>query len=138
MYGERVQREFAGECVSASAMPGVTRMRAPNFSNSGAAAISLAASRGARRIVMVGYDCQRTGGATHHHGDHPRPLSNAKSMPLWAGRFRDAARHLAQLRVEVINASRVTALTCFKRSTLEDALAADRLHDPARQHRSAA
>lgn len=119
-------------------MPGVQRMRAPSFCNSGAAALSLAASRGARRIVMLGYDCQRTGGKTHHHGDHPRPLSNAKSLPLWAGRFRDAARHLAQLGAEVINASRVTALTCFKRDTLESALAVDRLHNAARKHRSAA
>jgi hypothetical protein len=78
VHGEEVRRDFAGLCYSLARVPGVRRGRFPAFENSGCGALALAASRGARRIVMLGYDCQRTGGKTHSHGDHPPTLGNAK------------------------------------------------------------
>lgn len=90
------------------------------YGNSGAAAINLAAHLGAKRIILLGYDCQKTGGKTHWHGDHPHGLGNAGMIDRWAGRFAELARDLGG--VAVFNATRETALTCFPRVTLEDAL----------------
>lgn len=107
--------------------PGVIRYPVPLFANSGCGAVAFAASRGAERIVLIGYDCQKTGGKVHHHGDHPPNLGNAKSMSQWFVRFRKLAETMSRAKVNVINASRETALTCFPRMDLEAALA-DRDH----------
>lgn len=117
---------FAGErvCIHAvSGMP-VTKLQRPDFKhfgNSGTGAVSLAALAGAARVVLLGYDCQRTGGKAHWHGDHPKGLGNAASMPQWLKKFENAARALRG--VEIINCSRATALTCWPRGELSGALA---------------
>lgn len=90
------------------------------FGNSGAGAVSLAGLAGARRVLMLGYDCQRTGGKVHWHGDHPKGLGNAGAMPKWPQQF--AKLKAAMAGVEIINCSRETALTCFPRASLEDSL----------------
>lgn len=92
----------------------------PTCGNSGAASMMLAYYAGARRIIMLGYDCQHTGGAKHWHGDHPPKLGNANRPEMWAKGFAKVAHDLAG--VEIINASRVTALDMFQRMTLEEAL----------------
>jgi hypothetical protein len=138
VYGDRARAEFEGELVCPQAIAGATRSRSMHFANSGAGALSLAAYRGARRIIGIGFDCQRTGGKTHHHGDHPKGLSNGGTMQHWPARFAAAAKHLAGIGVDVVNASRVSALTCFRRATLEECLGIDDLHLCAREHRSAA
>lgn len=123
VYGAEVLATFRGLRFSASAQHGLAKASPfMTFKNSGAAAIALSAWMGARRIVLAGYDCQRTGGKTHSHGDHPPSLGNAMSMPKWGGRFDDCARQMRKFGVEIINASRATALTCFPRGTLEDQL----------------
>lgn len=94
------------------------------FRNSGAAAISLAALARAQRVVMLGYDCQHTGGKTHWHGDHPAGLGNAGSVPKWPAMFQQVKHYAKQRGCEVVNASRATALTCFPRVELEDVLPA--------------
>ena len=94
-----------------------------SFRNSGAAAISLAAFAGAERAILLGYDCQKTGGQTHWHGDHPPTLGNAGTMPNWAERIEGAGKYAASRGCEVVNATRETALTCFRRVELEEALA---------------
>ncbi len=91
------------------------------YGNSGAGAISLACFAGARRVLMLGYDCQRTGGKAHWHGDHPKGLGNAGSINKWPGQF--AKLKAAMAGVEIINCSRETALRCFPRARLEDCLA---------------
>lgn len=88
--------------------------------NSGVGAIALAAQWGARRIILLGYDGQHTGGKKHWHGDHPSHLGNAGSVHLWQQKFAALAKNLT---VEVINATRETALTCWSRMDLESALA---------------
>lgn len=92
------------------------------YGNSGAGAMALAGLAGARRIVMLGYDCQRTGGMAHWHGDHPKGLGNAGSMPKWPGQFEKCKAGLAG--VEIINCSRDTALAMFPRASLHDTLGA--------------
>lgn len=90
------------------------------FGNSGAGAIALAAKAAASRVILLGYDCQKTGGMVHHHGDHPEGLGNAGSMPKWPAQFANLAA--AMKGVEVINCSRETALTAFPRGELESVL----------------
>lgn len=110
---------FAGERVVPFPVPGCRREKFRTCSNSGVGAIALAAHWRAQRIVLVGYDCQIRDGRKHHHPDHPGPLGNCGSIKTWPGQFRKLA---AELRVPVINASRETALTCWPRQSLEEAL----------------
>jgi hypothetical protein len=122
-YARDVIASFPGEAFSGKRRPGAKEAPSPHFSNSGTAALALAAHFGARRILMVGYDCQYTGGKTHSHGDHPPELGNAKSVNEWPERFAKCAAHLARLGVEVINCTRSTRLECFPRGDLEQELA---------------
>lgn len=128
-YGDEVQREFPGDLVTcargARAWP---RMHCfaevpwlASFRNSGAVAVALAVYAGASRVLMIGFDCQRTDGKTHHHGDHPKGLGNAMSIKDWPKCFA-AVAHYARGKSEILNCSRVTALTCFPRMSLEGAL----------------
>lgn len=119
---DEARRTFRGRMVNPwREMRGVERVKFEHRRNSGAGAISLAAHWGARRIVLLGYDCQRTGGKTHWHGDHPRGLGNAGTIDRWPAIFARLAKSLAG-RVTVINATRDTALTCFERQPLAEAL----------------
>lgn len=127
-YDRQIRQSFRGDLVGAAInWPGVEKHPVPAYLNSGCGAVSLAASRGAKRVILVGYDCKKSGGNVHHHGDHPPSLGNAKSMSKWFPRFDKLAADMKRLRVEVLNASRETALTCFPRIDLETALA-DRDH----------
>lgn len=90
--------------------------------NSGACAIALAIASGASKIVLLGYDCQASGGQVHWHADHPKGLTNAASMKRWPMQFKAAAQEAHKRGIKVVNASRQTALNCFKRQTLETAL----------------
>lgn len=88
------------------------------FANSGASAISLAIAASARRVLLLGYDCQRTGGRAHWHGDHEKMLSNCKSIAEWPRIFSSVAKFAKSKDVEIINCSRATALQCFPRGEL--------------------
>lgn len=121
-----VNRVFTGARYSINQLAQryqVTRLPPAEFNtygNSGAACISLAAGAGAKRIILLGYDCQKTGGKAHWHGDHPPSLGNAGQIGRWQSRFEELASHL--YNVEIINCSRATALTCWPRMDLETAL----------------
>lgn len=89
--------------------------------NSGAGALLMAKHYGAELIIMLGYDCQvGEDGQRHWHGSHPKGLGNAGMLAEWPEQFAKVARQLQPTRV--VNASRVTALECFERMTLEKAL----------------
>jgi len=88
--------------------------------NSGYQAINLAVHFGAQRIVLLGYDMQRTNGQGHWFGEHPTP----QPSPLGAfrGMFDGLRQPLQELGITVTNCSRETALTAFPRARLEDVL----------------
>lgn len=88
--------------------------------HSGYQAINLAAHLGASRIVLVGYDMQPTGGQHHFFGNHP--TGTHPSYQEWLPHFATLVAPLAQLGVEVINATRSTAIEVFRRMTLAEAL----------------
>lgn len=121
-YRSEAAEAFSGALVSPLGnIQGVRTVRFGTYLNSGAGAIALAVHLGARRVVLLGYDCQKTGGKAHWHGDHPAGLGNAGSVGKWPGQF---ARLAADLKgFDIVNATRQTALNCFARKPLEEALA---------------
>jgi hypothetical protein len=124
-----VNRTFLGARFSTNPLPQrfqTTKLPPATFEtygNSGAACISLAAQGQAKRIILLGYDCQKTDGKAHWHGDHPPVLGNAGQIDKWAVRFAKQAKDLSN--TQIINCSRATALTCFERMDLDAALALD-------------
>lgn len=90
--------------------------------NSGHQAIHLAATFGAKKIVLLGFDMQRTGGKEHWHGRHEGNLPNGKGFPGWMKSLAFLARDLEKMGVEVINCTRQTALRCFKMGKLDETL----------------
>jgi hypothetical protein len=92
--------------------------------NSGAAAINLAVHFGAIRILLLGYDMQAPGGEARSHwfGQHTAPLRGGSPYDLFREKVATMAAPLASAGVTVINCSRETALTCFPRQALEEAL----------------
>ncbi|MCR5875165.1 hypothetical protein LRS10_13790 [Phenylobacterium sp. J426] len=91
--------------------------------NSGFQALNLALQFGAPRIVLVGLDYSASAGV-HWHGRHRGHLSNPTAARLaeWARRLDAQAVALAELGVEVLNASPASALTAFRKISLEEAL----------------
>lgn len=89
--------------------------------NSGFQAVQLAILFGAARVILLGYDMQATGGKLHWHGNHAgigNPVPDR--MPKWIEAFGQMAK--AVRGVKIINATRETALRCFKRLPLDDCL----------------
>lgn len=133
VYHRQVAAEFAGERVTIAKLRppmGVTVLPTAgargfkHYNNSGAGAIALAALRGAQTIILLGYDCQKTGGRAHWHGDHPKTLGNAGGIAKWAASFAELAKAMQAAGVRVVNCSRETALSCFERASLPETLEA--------------
>lgn len=91
--------------------------------NGGYQALHVAALFGAARVVLLGYDFQATNNKSHWHGDHPPGLSNSRRRyERWHEPMAMLARDLERRGVEVLNATRVTALRCFRRIELQEAI----------------
>jgi hypothetical protein len=118
---ERASREF-----------GLHMHKASGGYNSGMRAMQLARDLGAARIIMLGYDNGLMPGDTrpHWHGRHESGVVNGKPLhignpdrnryALWAEWFEHLAREMKG--ITIINCSRHTALACFERAALENAL----------------
>lgn len=120
-YRDEAIESFKGALVTPlSGIRSVRKVDFPIQFNSGAGAIALAAFLGARRIILLGYDCQRTDGKAHWHGDHPEGLGNAGSLADWPRHFQRLALDLKGVKIQ--NATRQTALNCFPREDLDRAL----------------
>src|SRR5690606_15737537 len=87
-----------------SALRGVRPYPIKHYGNSGAGAIALASHLGAKRVILLGYDAQKTGGKAHWHGNHPRGLKNAGNADHWPRMFGELRREMPEL--EIINCSR--------------------------------
>lgn len=90
--------------------------------NSGYQAIGLAVEMGARKIVLVGFDMQETGGRWHWHDDLRGVEGQNPGIRRWARQFPALAFDLQQRGIEVINCTIETALTCFARADLREVL----------------
>jgi len=129
MYGKEVAEVCAGRRMSTShaarAYGAESLWQTPWFPqamNSGAASVGLAMASGAAKIVLLGFDCQKTGGKTHHHGDHPKGLGNGASLKKWPKHFETLAKDAQKRDCIIVNATRETALRCFERVPLQLAL----------------
>lgn len=88
--------------------------------NSGQRAIELAYTLGARRIILLGYDCSLQAGI-HWHGPHEGMRNpTATSIAGWKREFLKT--RLALHDADIINCSRHTELGCFRRASLQEVL----------------
>ena len=89
--------------------------------NSGYQAINLAILLGYKTLILLGYDMQHKNGKSHWFGDHPKPLQNSPIPRIkdWIERFNNLQ---VPEGIEILNASRETALRCFPSVNLEEAL----------------
>ncbi len=90
-------------------------------SNSGYQAINLAFLAGARRILLLGCDMRFANGKSHAHNGHPHKHPES----AYTGYARNFASMLPQLKksgVEVVNCSMASAIGCFTKMLLEQAL----------------
>lgn len=92
--------------------------------NSGYQALNIAVLTGAARVLLLGFDMQRTGGRAHWFGDHPANLRNPDTAMArnWVREFDAVPADAARAGCEIINCSRETALTVFPRMPIEDVL----------------
>jgi hypothetical protein len=124
--GHRVSRSYRA--------PHIEQWRGKNWprtgGNSGHMAIQYAVDQGARHIALLGFDQSKTGGKAHCHIDHPKKtqegartnMANANGIAAWPRLMAKTAADLRHRRIEVVNLSRQTALTCFPRLTVEQFL----------------
>jgi hypothetical protein len=93
--------------------------------NSGYQAIHLAATFGAKRIVLLGFDMQRTDGKEHWHGKHEGTLPSGRGFAKWIRDMEPLAQDLRVMDVDVVNCTPTTALRCFDRRPLSEVLECD-------------
>jgi hypothetical protein len=124
---EEAAKKYGLEYIEGVDEPGLSRdpARIHTGANSGIAAINLAA-HWTRRIVLLGFDMQATGGKAHWFGNHPGCLRTppATWWHKWLWRYQLVADDAARMGIEIINATRETALTCFPRKPLSSLLPA--------------
>lgn len=94
--------------------------------NSGYQAVNLAVHLGASRILLLGYDLQLSSrGKAHWFGSHVGMNNPTEGRLIqWRHYFASLVAPLAARGIHVINCSRETALTCFPRQALSEALPA--------------
>ena len=89
-------------------------------SNSGFQALNLAYLLGANKIILLGYDMKiAKSGKAHWFGDHPDKVRS--NYPSWWSRFSVVADQLKG-KVQIINCNPDSALQCFEKMPLSDAL----------------
>ena len=115
--------EFGVRLVPHQLGEGLSDDRIHAGGNGGYQAVQLAALFGASKVILLGYDLQRSGGKSHWHGDHPKPLADPQALSDWARRLDRLFIRLAERGVELINASRETALRRIPRRSISEALA---------------
>lgn len=86
--------------------------------SSGHQALDLARHFGAKKILLLGFDCRADGERQHWHA----PYQNAageQAYPNWIIHFGLMAKRFQEQGVDVVNCTRTTALACFRREDLE-------------------
>lgn len=86
--------------------------------NSGYCAVGLAHQFGAARVLLIGFDMQ----GEHWHPEHPEPVRKPSNFPMWIERFWELSADARAAGLEILNCSRSSALLCFTRRTIKEAL----------------
>lgn len=103
---------------------GISLERVHLNGNSGAQAINVAAAFGAQRIVLLGFDMREVGGRAHWFGQHPGNLVRVQLFPEWLHKFEAIERDARRLGINIVNATPESALQCFPKVDLVEALQA--------------
>lgn len=88
--------------------------------NSGFQALNIAVLAECAPIVLLGFDMRMQGKQRHWFGDHPGSLNVNSPYHTFAAAFDEAARRAPQLNI--INATRDTALECFEKCDLRSVI----------------
>jgi len=92
--------------------------------NSGFQAMNLAHNWGYREIILLGFDYALSAAGEHHwFGKHPKEIRKSIPYANWQTRINQAAPLIKASGTRVINCSRTTAIECFERMTINEALA---------------
>lgn len=94
-------------------------MRPVHFYDSGYQAVQLAALVGAKRIIMLGFDAKATG---HWHDGYPPRWGREKDYSPHKELHRTLAGILAEMGVEVINATPDSAIDAYPMAELGEVL----------------
>lgn len=132
---EEAAKKYGLEYIKSHETPGLcqTPWQISQGNNSGIQAINLAYHLGAKQIILLGYDLQARPGKPRWFGYHPNEQDiqrshwsnlNDNGKHRYVRYFDSVAEDAKKLGMEIINCSRGTALTCFPRMSLEQALSA--------------
>lgn len=123
-------KEYGGEididaerwtCSSRAAkLYGLKLHKAGGEYNSGLRAVQLAVHFGAKRVLLLGYDASVKAG-THWHGSHEKTKNPDEAR---CEKWRRQFSKLDTKDVEVINCTPGSALECFPKMTLTEAMTA--------------
>jgi hypothetical protein len=119
---DRVSKIYGINWIASEDQQGLGEDIIHTGNNSGYQSINLAYLLGAKKIILLGFDMQRSLNKGHWHGDHPGSLNRHNNFTGWLKKFPKLAEDLKNKDVEVINSTRLTALTCFKMKPLKEAL----------------
>lgn len=90
--------------------------------NSGFAALNLAYLKGAKRVILLGYDLSAPGMYWHSGYPWSAPLNNDLTFGRWVHGFDTAIAQLHNRGIQVINASPASRIQAFQRVSLDEAL----------------
>lgn len=90
--------------------------------HSGFHAVNLAVQFGAKRIVLVGFDMRLDNGV-HWHADRVPYRKDGKAMSECREALDGCAPQFAELGVDVLNASPISALQAYRKVNLMEAIA---------------
>lgn len=112
-------KQFAGRKFSANAIADVERVMPNSFgtqSNSGVLALDVLRNLGATKIVLLGFDMH----GSHYFGPYRNGLRNTSEQQRknHLRQFRDW--RLANPKIDVINCTEGSALTCFPVARLDE------------------
>jgi len=97
-------------------------------SNSGAAAISIAANAGAKRIILLGFDMKLGMNNKQHwhglYGSAKRKEINARKLPFHRHLrgFPEIAKDAKRRGIEIVNACPDSMIECFRRVSVKELL----------------
>jgi len=92
--------------------------------NSGAAAISVAANAGAKRIILLGFDMKLVNNEQHWHRMYKRKKKDAPYLPFHRHivGFPQIAKDARRMGIEILNASPDSAIEVFRKVTVKEIL----------------
>ncbi len=92
--------------------------------NSGVAAMNFATHAGVKRIILLGFDMKPLEGKTHYHSGirNYRNSTVPATFRKFLRSFPNVATDAKKMKVEILNVSPESALTCFRKVKLEELL----------------